>query len=78
MLNRIKQLFRCKKQEPDGYALLRRDRPSGTKYWATFGPNGEEKSDLSQMQPLVLPVEKIPLGTRVEIYIGEGKDDRSK
>jgi len=51
-----------------------RHRLTGTKFWVTSGPNGEDKTNLSPMQPLVLPCEKLPLGTKIEIYLGNGKN----
>lgn len=63
-----------RKNNPDGSAVLMRHRLTGTKFWVTSGPNGEEKTNLSPMQPLVLPCEKLPLGTKIEIYLGNGKN----
>jgi hypothetical protein len=51
-----------------GYAILREDPSTGLKFWATYNSEGSDFANLSPMQPLVFPVEKLELGTKVELY----------
>ena len=56
------------KQNLIGYAVLIYDDISGMKMWATYRGDGKAHTNLSPMQPLVFPVEKLGLGTRIDWY----------
>jgi len=57
-----------------GYAVLREDPSTGLKFWATYNHEGGDFANLSPMQPLVFPVEKLELGTKVELYVVRKED----
>lgn len=52
-----------------GSAVLKMDEKTKIRYWDTFDKDGNDHARLSPLQPLVIPVEKLELGTTIEIHI---------
>jgi hypothetical protein len=53
-----------------GIAILTKDPITGLNYWATFNAEGEEHTNLSPAQPVIVPA-TVQIGTRVEISFPE-------
>jgi len=61
-----------------GYAVLGKDDITGFKMWKTFDGQGSDHVNMSPAQPLVFPVAKLPIGTRVDLFIPVTADDNTQ
>jgi len=60
------------KRKLAGFAILRKNE-SGVPLWATFNREGKDFKEYPPVHPLLFPADlsKLPVGTRVELYLPE-------